>query len=225
AADCRYLTGFTGEAASVLVTPEEVVLVTDPRFTTQAAEEVKATRVVVAENDRDELLPGLLQESGGDDGVVGIEAEHLTVKRWQNLEAALTQVPGLTWRLVDGLVAERRQVKEPDELDALRQAGCLATQALEFLQTIPVVGRSEQEVALDVEVFLRRAGSEGVPFPFIVAAGARGALPHGAASRNQIAPGQMVVFDLGAVVAGYASDITRTFATGKKTAGRVKGYS
>lgn len=216
-ADCLYLTGFTGEAASVCVTAGDLVLFTDPRFTTQAEQETSQTKVVVFTEGRDDLLPGILAEllpSGGPERpVVGVDSTYLTVKRWDHLRPLLEEA-GVQWRLVDDIVESCRQVKFSDELEAMRASAALVTSAFEYLESTRVIGRTELDVALDVEMFLRKNGSEGVAFPFIVATGPRGAMPHAEASDVMIQAGQLVVFDLGTVVDGYASDITRTYATG-----------
>ncbi|MGI5939621.1 MAG: M24 family metallopeptidase [Thermoleophilia bacterium] len=226
-ANCRYLTGFTGEAASVIVTEEDVVIVTDARFTVQAEVEVPRTRVILAVGSRDEPVRDFLTEArygDGAAGVVGIDSGHLTVKRWEPLRELLDEC-SVEWRLVDGLVEDTRCIKFPDELVALRAAGSLAASAFTYLESLPVIGRREREVALDLEMFLRQHGSEGVPFPFIVAAGHRGAMPHGEASAAVIEAGQLVVFDIGAVVDGYASDITRTYATGPLDDDLLEAYA
>jgi Xaa-Pro aminopeptidase len=216
-ADCLYLTGFTGEAASVCVTAGELVLFTDPRFTVQAEHEASIARLEIFTEGRDDLLPGVLDDllpsenRGGQ--VVGIDPTYLTVKRWDNLRPLLEQA-GVQWKLVGDVVESCRQVKFPDELQAMRASANLVTTAFEYLESSRVIGRTELDVALDVEMFLRKNGSEGVAFPFIVATGARGAMPHAEASDTMIKAGQLIVFDLGTVVGGYASDVTRTYATG-----------
>ncbi len=215
-ANCRYLTGFTGEATAVALTPGDLAIATDARFTEQAAKEVPRTRLLLpqADEDDDPTVQFLLEAAGADPTLpVGIETGHLTLKRWERLRPILEE-HHLPWAAVDGLVERARQRKFPDELEALREAGALAAAAFAHLETLSVVGRSERDVALDLEWFLRRHGSEGVAFSFIVASGPRSAMPHGEASPLIIEPDRLVVFDLGAVVDGYASDISRTYATG-----------
>jgi len=228
AADCRYLTGFTGEAIAVVLTGSESILLTDSRFTTQAAHEAPGTKLVICGTGRDDQIPEILserlREEGDDVSLAGFDFDYLTVKRWEHLRELLDAAGGLKWKLVDGLVQRCRLLKFPDELEALRLAGLMATRAFAYLETIPVVGRSERDVALDLEVFLRRQGSEGVAFPFIVAAGPRGAMPHGAPSTAVIEPEALLVVDVGAVVDGYASDITRTYATGSVGPDLTRAY-
>lgn len=231
-ADCRYLSGFTGEAASVVLTASNLTLITDARFRTQAEEEVPDLSVSISEESLDQPLGTVLVEQLAEDDplregeappVIGIESTRLTVKRWERLRTLLEE-RDVEWRLVDGLVEKARLLKFPDEIAAMRAAGSLAAAAFAHLESLSVVGRSERDVALDLEVFLRRNGSDGVAFPFIVAAGPRGAMPHGEASKAIIARDQLVVFDLGAVVEGYASDITRTYATGSLSDELVSAY-
>lgn len=216
-ANCRYLTGFTGEASSVCVTADELILFTDPRFTLQAQEQAPQARLVVCEGSQDERVPEVLAEfvRAGEalKPVVGMDLAFLTVRRWEHLRPLLEEA-GFEWRLVTDLVESCRQVKFPDELEALRKSGALVSQAFAYLEGISVVGRTELDVTLDLEMYLRKSGSEGVAFPFIVAAGARGAMPHAEPSDNVIREGQLLILDIGTVVDGYASDITRTYSTG-----------
>lgn len=218
AADCRYLTDFTGEASSVLVSENEVVLFTDARFTVQAEEQSPAVRAVIAAGGRDEQLPEVLWEILGHSEVgrrevVGIDSTYLTVRRWEHLRAILDE-RGVVWRMVEGIVESCREVKFADEVQAIREAGRLATSVFAYLENTSVIGKTEKQVALDIEVFLRSNGSEGLAFPSIVACGERASMPHAEPSGSVIEEGQVVVFDIGAVIRGYASDITRTYSTG-----------
>lgn len=226
-ADCRYLTGFTGEAAAVCVSLDSCVLLTDPRFTIQAAEQAPAAEVVVSTNGRDELLPQILQQVKNATDVrgptVGIDPTHLTVKRWDALRPLLAD-GGIEWRFASGMVEICRRVKFPEELEAMRRSAALVTKAFAYLEQSGVVGRSEREVALDLEMLLRRQGSDGVAFDFIVASGARSAMPHAEPSEAIIEAGELIVFDIGTVVDGYASDITRTYATGPLPEDLVRAY-
>jgi len=218
-ADCRYLTGFTGEAAAVVVTRNDLALVSDSRFTVQAAEEVPHTRLLLSDNGSDDVLIDFLLQSPAmcdQSQTIGIESGHLTVKRWERLRQQLDE-KNFGWRLVDGLVEQARRIKFADELEAMRAAGALTASVMTHLESIPVVGRTERDIALELELYLRRRGSEGIAFTFIVAAGPRGAMPHGEASDAVIPPDALLVVDLGSVVDGYASDLTRTYATGDVT--------
>lgn len=114
-----------------------------------------------------------------------------------------------------GMVERLRQVKEPEELAQIRSAAALADSALLEVLEGGLVGRTEREVAIELELRMRRLGAQGVSFPPIVAAGAHGALPHAEPRDVQIPSDVLVTIDWGAVYGGYCSDSTRTFATGE----------
>jgi len=204
----RYLTGFSGSAGMALVLAEEVVLISDFRYRTQVGMEAPGTRF---EEVNTEYGPRLAEILAGVQGRVGVEKNSLLVEQWERLQAAL---PGMQPELVDGLVEEMRMVKGPEEVRAIGEACRLVSAVFERLVDMRVVGRSERDVALDLETWARRQGSAPVPFPYIVASGVRGAMPHAQASEAIIQPGELLVVDIGTEVDGYASDMTRTFATG-----------
>jgi Xaa-Pro aminopeptidase len=112
-----------------------------------------------------------------------------------------------------GVLEELRIVKDADELARVRAAAALADAALSEVLERGLAGRTEREVALDLEMAIRRRGAEAVSFPPIVAAGPHGALPHAQPRDVAIPPGTLCVIDWGAQLDGYASDCTRTFAT------------
>ena len=204
----RYLTGFTGSAGVVVVRPDEVLLVSDFRYRLQAAAQAPGARFVEPEDQLRDALPSLLV---GLDAAVGVEPGHLTVEQWGRLEVAFDETPH---RFVEGIVERLRMIKEPAEAEAIRKAAAIVVRVLDYLRELPVVGRTEREVALDLEMWVRTHGSEAVPFPYIVAAGPRGAMPHAETSDTVLRPGDLLVVDIGAQVDGYASDVTRTFAVG-----------
>jgi len=204
----RYLTGFSGGEGAVVVGSNETLLLSDSRYVLQAKEEVRAARFLEVNDPLPTELSGLLGERAG---TVGVEAGSVTLAAWEELEPGLA---GRDWSLAEGLVEELRQVKDEAEIACLREAGAMAAASLEFLTALEVEGRSEIDVALELEFYIRRRGSEGVPFAFIVAAGPRGAKPHALPSAEPLKQGDLLVVDFGAVVNGYASDMTRTFAVG-----------
>jgi len=214
----RYLCGFTGSAGLLLVTESGSGFFTDVRYDTQAHAEVKGARVVIA---RKALLSELgdwigMRRKGKSKGwTLGIEAEHLTVSERKRLGDLLPSRVRL--RNSVGLVERARMVKDDDELGLIRSAvqlgATLFDRALEVLHP----GVKETDVAAAMEYAARRAGSEEMSFPTIIASGARSALPHGRASGQAIAAGGFVVCDFGVILAGYCSDQTRTVWVGAPT--------
>ncbi len=208
----RYLTGFSGSSAQLLVCPQGVLFITDFRYDTQSREEVGAiARIVIdAVGNRERLLQ-LLPEYPAV-RTVGFEAHVLTARD----AARLAVEEARAWRfqptvdLVEGL----RLVKAPEEVEAIRAAGSVATAALQEAAAGVRAGQTELEVAALLEGALRRHGSEDYAFPSIVASGPRAALPHARTSARVIAPGDFLLLDFGSVVNGYVSDVTRTFVVG-----------
>jgi Xaa-Pro aminopeptidase len=209
-ANVRYLTGYVGTNGIAVLGPGRRLLLTDSRYALRARAQTRGVEVVQAARDLlaraaealDEAAPG---------GRVAIEAEHMTVASHQRLVAAL---PALEIVPTTGIVEDLRVRKEPEEVAAMRDAAAIVDRALDALADRPLAGTPERDVAWTLEGALRAAGAEGVSFPIIVAAGANGAVPHHEPGLEPIPGEGLVVVDLGARVDGYASDCTRTFATG-----------
>ena len=200
----RYLSGFPHpEDAQVLLTPEGAFLLTDPRYP-EAERESQIPAKVLRREEREALLKDLR-------GRVGFEAEHLP---YAALERLREMVP-VEWVPTKGVIERLRLKKTPEEVARIRKAQALAEKALEHALDLLKPGVEEREVALEIEFFLRKEGAEGAAFPPIVASGVRGALPHAGASEKRLEAGELVTLDLGAKVAGYHSDMTRTVALGK----------
>jgi Xaa-Pro aminopeptidase len=210
----RYLTAFTGSSGVALVRADNDdphCFFTDFRYTTQAAEQLPDSfvREVVTGN----LLEAAARSLGAAGGVLGFDEASTTVADHDRLRAALAE----GWRLAPcaGIVERLRAVKDAAEVERMRAAAQLADEALRGLLEDGLLGRSEREVAVDLELRMRRLGAEAVSFPSIVAAGAHGALPHAEPRELQIPSDVLVTIDWGALLDGYCSDCTRTYATGE----------
>jgi Xaa-Pro aminopeptidase len=203
----RYLTDFTGTNGACLVGGDELVFFTDFRYTERAEREV-GPEWERPEAER-ELTPQIVRRMSGR---VGFEDAHLSVRQLARLEAA---AEGNVELIPAGdLVEQLRVVKEPEELKRIAAAAELADDVYRWALERGLVGRTEGEVARACEARLRELGAEP-SFPPIVAAGENGALPHAEPGERQIGAGELVVFDMGALLDGYCSDCTRTFATGE----------
>jgi Xaa-Pro aminopeptidase len=211
----RYLCGFTGSAGLLLVGESGSVFFTDVRYDTQAREEVKGAKVIIARK----VLPHALAESvaatrkRSKGWTIGIEAEHLTVAEKKRLADLLPS--GLRLRNAPALVERERMVKDEDELERIRAAVKLGAKLFDRALEVLRPSVKETDVAAEMEYAARRAGAAEMSFPTIIASGARSALPHGRASEQSIAPGGFVVCDFGVILAGYCSDQTRTVWVGE----------
>jgi Xaa-Pro aminopeptidase len=202
----RYLTGFTGTNGTCTVTPEERLFFTDFRYRGQAREQVPDFEPVEVGPD---MLDGVAKRLRGR---AGFDDEHLSVASHRKLAEKAPDGVGLV--PAGGLVERLRAVKDEGEVAAMARAAELSTAAYESLRERGLAGRTEREVAVGLVRLMEDLGAEGPSFPPIVAAGARGALPHAVPGDVEIPRDTLVVIDLGAVVDGYCSDCTRTLATG-----------
>lgn len=212
-ANLRYLTGFSGSAALAVATRGDLLLVTDFRYDEQARAEAGA--VARVEVDGASVWDRLFRElpSLGPLACIGFEAQALSVKDAERLAHA-----GKSWRwtATSDLVERLRASKDPGEVASIRGAATLAGEALEAALAQVGVGMSELEIAGILEGHLRRLGSEGHPFPTIVASGPRTALPHAHSTKRMVAAGEWLLLDFGAQVDGYCADITRTVVVGDR---------
>lgn len=207
----RYLSGFSGSNAALLVGRDRSAqIATDGRYLTQVAEEVPDVEALIARRS----ARGLIEELS-DHARVGVEATHLTVAELE----ALQDVAGedVTLVPVSGLIEPIRAVKDGEEITALADVAELASQAFRDLLADGCVaeGRSELDVAADLEFRMRKAGSERTSFDTIVASGPNSAKPHHSATDRILRRGDLVTIDFGAHVAGYNSDMTRTLVIGE----------
>ena len=206
----RWLTGFSGSNAAVVLGAEQLRFITDFRYLTQSAEQLDPEWA--REIDTDLLkravdgLPAQPLRLGFDDG-------HLTVRQHAQL-AKLVAEREVELIAAGGIVEALRAVKDDAEIELIRAAAKVADEAFEEVVGAGIIGRTEREVALDLEITMRRRGAEGVSFAPIVAAAEHGARPHAVPRDVPIPVNTLVVIDWGAQLDGYASDCTRTVATG-----------
>ncbi len=206
----RYACGYVGSNGVVLLAPDRRVLFTDFRYVSVARRDTRGVEVVEAGRDLlERALEVLLAIAPG--GRVGFEAEHTSVARHERL---LAELPGVALVPTRGVVEDVRIRKEPEEIAAMSRASDIADLAFAACADGLFRGRTERDVAWELEAIMRRAGAQSASFDIIVASGPRGAQPHAVPADEPIPPDTLVTVDMGAIVDGYASDCTRTFATG-----------
>jgi Xaa-Pro aminopeptidase len=198
----RYLTGFKSTNAAVLVEPDGARLFTDFRYA-DAARTLGGVELVETRRDLYLDLSELLR------GELAFEAAALTYDRYETLRAG-----GLELVATRGLVEALREVKDDAELEAIRRAAAITNEAYTCLAEQRFTGRTERDLARWLELTYLDLGADALAFEIGLGAGPTGALPHGKPGERVIEPGTLVVVDSGAALDGYASDCTRTFATG-----------
>jgi Xaa-Pro aminopeptidase len=218
----RYLTGFTlgdgeekvaGTSGQFLVGGDEVVVLADSRYTIQARREAPDARLVEAYGDLPERWADLLASVGA--RRVGVEAGFVAHAVWERLAAA---APDVELVPVEGWVEHDRAVKEPAELERIAAACAVADRALATLLPEIGSGATEVDLALRLEWLMRTGGAEALAFDVACLSGPEAALPHGAPGDRPLNGGSVVLFDFGAQVAGYRSDMTRTLFVGEPAA-------
>ncbi len=211
----RYLSGFTGSAGYLFITPERAVLVTDSRYTEQATNQAPDFQVIQVRGGWDWLL-----EQMKETGVkrVGFESRNMTVATYDSLigaikdDSALNQVSMIATAEIP---EEGRVFKDQRELAMLQRAIDASDSAMEAVCPTIMVGMTEREVAWRMEMAMRDFGADGISFDTIVASGPNGAMAHHRPSDRVIQEGEPIVIDMGAIVEGYCSDITRTVVVGE----------
>ncbi len=203
----RYLTGFTGSNGALVVPVEgEPVFLTDGRYRDQAAAELPDVAHLIG---RDLIGTAATHMTSG---AWGLETHTLSVDGYDELAHAVGDVDLLG---TDRLVERLREVKDDVEIDALTRACAISTQALEQLLAGPLVGRTERQVARDLENRMLDLGAEAIAFETILATGDHTAVPHHHPTDRVLASGDLLKIDFGARVDGYHADCTRTVVLGR----------
>jgi Xaa-Pro aminopeptidase/Xaa-Pro dipeptidase len=218
----RYLTGFTlgdgeekvaGDSGRFLVAADEVVVLADSRYTIQVRREAPEARLFEAYNDLPTRWPELVASVGAKR--VGVEAGFVPHALWDRLVAAAPEVELVP---VEGWIEADRATKEPAEIERVAAACAVGDRALAELLPEIRPGVTEADLALRLEWLMRTGGAEALAFDVACLSGPEAALPHGAPGDRPVLDGAVLLFDFGAQVAGYRSDMTRTLFVGEPAA-------
>ncbi len=216
----QYISGFSGSSGYVLITASKSILLTDFRYTVQAASQAAGFEIV--EHGTSPLQNVLELLKGEGLSSLAFEQDHVTYAEylsWSKTLEGIKLVPAA------GLVENLRMFKDEAELAIMQEAAVLADRTFKHICGIIAPGISENDVALEMEVFMRSNGATSSSFDTIVASGERSALPHGVASDRIIGNNEFVKLDFGAYYKGYCSDITRTVVVGKPSDKHLEIYN
>ncbi len=227
--NARYLTGIelgdgeekvAGNSGQFFVGRDEVVVLADSRYTLQVREQCPDARMEQVYNDIFSRWPELLA-SLGSPSRVAVEAGFVSYGMWKRLAEAS---PAVELVAAEGWVEELRQTKEPAELERVASSCAVADAALQRLLPNIIPGVTEEELALQLEWEMRTSGAEALAFDVACLFGAQAALPHGSPGKRAVEAGQVLLFDFGAQVCGYRSDMTRTLFVGEPSARDLEIY-
>ena len=221
----RYLSGFTGSAGYLLISPDRAILATDFRYVEQAGNQAPDYRIERIAGGSD-WLPRVASELGV--SRLGFESQEMTVHSHSSFQKAIEEsddAGGLTLVETSDLVDGMRATKNGEEMELLTRAVEITDRALDEVTESIEPGVTERQVAWELEKSMRERGAEALAFDVIVAAGPNGALPHHSPSDRAIGEGEPVVIDMGARYRGYCADLTRTIVIGEpdETFRRVYG--
>ncbi len=215
----RYISGFTGSMGSVLVTMENQYIVVDFRYFEQAANESPQFRQIAKIGTLASWLTTLVGEAGMAGKRIGFEPGDLSVLEFEQLRKAIAGMPDTdrpTLLAAPALISDLRAIKDAAEIETISRAVALGDEAFEAVARRIEPGWTELQVAWEIEKYAREHGAEFLSFPTIVAAGPHGAMPHAMPTDYAIQKGDPVVIDMGVIVDGYCSDLTRTIVCGGK---------
>jgi Xaa-Pro aminopeptidase len=217
-ANIAYLTGYFASAAALLLTRDNVVLIGDSRYAESLSARahdcpfIRPVQLPAGGSYEDGLADTLRAFRGA---TIGFERDYLTVGRHRHLTTSLEQT-GWEAALVgcDGIVEQHRVRKDAWEVAVLREGGLRLSDVAKRILSNALAGRTESDIAAEIDWLLRHAGFERTAFDTIVASGPNAALPHGRAGERRLEPGDLIVLDFGGVIDGYCTDLTRTVSAG-----------
>jgi Xaa-Pro aminopeptidase len=218
-ANVRYLTGFTGSAALLLIAADDALFVTDGRYTEQSREQLSAAGVAAGSGGGVRIEIGLtaaaqharLAGMVAAGSRLGLEDHSVT---WADQRGFVETFARVELVPAGAMVEDLRRVKDAGEIDRIRRACAIGDEAFQALLPRLADGVTERQFALELEFALRERGASGNSFDPIIAAGPNGAKPHARPSDRVIGRSELVVCDFGCIVDGYCSDMTRTVSIG-----------
>src|SRR4030095_1124887 len=214
----RYITGFSGSSAIVIITAKAGYFITDFRYKEQSANQVKGFEIHINYQAADEVKKIFEKEQVKS---AAFESTHLTYNQLEKLKESF---PAVNFISAPEKIESLTMRKQPDEIEKIKKAAEITDRTFEKILTLIKPGMSEKEVSAEISYWHKKFGAEKDSFDPIVASGWRGALPHGIASDKIIEKGEMVTLDFGCVYDGFCSDLTRTIAIGEPTAEMKKIY-
>ena len=202
-----YYSGFTSPDAYLLISHDAQYIITDSRYTIQARVQADGFELFDVKDGFERVFSKINAK------YIGFEENAMSVREYKKLRTKLGE--NRDFVEMNKLISEQRKIKDKDEINKISEAERIGDEA--FLHTLKKIkaGVSEKEIALDLEIFMKKQGALSLSFETIVASGARSAMPHGVASDKIIENGDLLTLDFGCIFEGYCSDMTRTIVVGK----------
>lgn len=209
-----YLCEFPSSAGNIIITKDSATLLIDFRYFEKAKKTVKNMDVLLLTSLYKDIKSVLDNKKIKN---IYIETEHITLETLNRLEKGLEEFCILKDSTLSQKLNELRQIKTPKEIEFIKKAQAITDKAFSHILNFIKVGKTEKEIALELEFFMRKNGSQGVAFDTIAVSGKNSSLPHGVPTDKPLEKGDFLTMDFGAVYEGYCSDMTRTVALGYVT--------
>lgn len=218
----RYFTGFASTDGYLLVSADKAIFITDSRYIEAAQEKIKTCEVRLQEKTYSQLLETFIEM-----GVqrVAVEASRVSLAEYARLQEGLEPLYVLSDSTLDCMITMQRSQKRPEEIEKILAAQKIAEDAFEHICQFIKPGKTEKEVALELDFYMLSHGAEALSFETIAVTGKKTSMPHGVPDNTVIQRGDFVTMDYGAVVDGYHSDMTRTVAVGEVSEEQKKIYN
>lgn len=218
-----YVSGFTGDDSYVLILNAGNYFITDFRYIEQATAECSGFEIIRHDGVKRhlyELVKELLHSHGAKK--LGFEKAHVTFASYEKLMANLTDVELVP---VGEMIEELRYVKDQAEIERMRKAASIADRAFQEILHVIQPGRTEKELAAELEYYMKKFGADDIAFETILLSGVHTSLPHGKPGFKPVEEGDFITFDFGALYQGYRSDMTRTIVVGRVTPEQERIYN
>lgn len=212
-----YYSGFTSEDAYLLISHDTCLIITDSRYTIQAHEQAKGFEVLDIKDGFEKVF------SRTNAKYIGYEENIMSVREYKHIRSRLRQ--NQDFIEMQNLIDEPRKIKDEKEIKKIAEAESIGDEAFSHILNEIKPGKTEKEIALELEFFMKRQGAEALSFDTIAASGKRSAMPHGVATDKKIEEGDFLTLDFGCVFEGYCSDMTRTIVIGKASERQKEIYN
>ena len=206
-----YFTGFESSDGYLIISKDEAVFITDGRYIEAAQIKAKGCKVVLQEKKASQIKDILVSLGAKS---VAVEADRMTLSEYTLFASALEGIEIIADGSLDSEINSLRSVKTPEEVEKIKTAQAIAEKAFEHILGFIKAGRTEKEIALELDYYMLSHGAQGISFETIAVSGAKSSMPHGVPDEKPIENGDFLTMDFGAVYEGYHSDMTRTVAVG-----------
>ncbi len=212
-----YYSGFTSGDAYLLISHASKYIITDSRYTIQAREQTEGFDIIDVKDGFEKVFSGIPEK------YIGYEENAMSVREYKRLRSRLTENQDFVE--MQKMINAPREIKDGGEISKIAAAEEIGDAAFSYILGKIKPGKTEREIALELEFFMKKHGASALSFDTIAASGARSAMPHGTATGKKLETGDFLTLDYGCVFEGYCSDMTRTVVIGKASKRQRKIYN